>query len=232
MKDYNLFQAASIAIIGGADGPTSIYVSQKSGVWIFVLAAILTFVVLVLLILALVRNARKANKGKIILYSVLIGVFAFLMYAAFMIYEIFFMFEISRLQNIAKKLHSENYSWSDDSISAFPFEGESLVDLTDFAVVVDDDWAGRGFLFKMIDEDCFKVTKEIFGSGVPITAEESYLAVLSGNVLGLDNGECFVLEDGGLRYFSTDKEMPITGIYDAEIWFEDIKTDMEEMFGE
>ena len=63
-----LLQAQSISIIGGADGPTSIYVSPLF-TW-QIIAIIICFAGLIgFVIYRLIRNIKKSNKAKIILWS-------------------------------------------------------------------------------------------------------------------------------------------------------------------
>ena len=66
---YNLGQAAAIAIIGGADGPTSIYVDSK----IFPPLIIVPLVLLAVVIFLLVRSIIKKHKARTIVFSILIA---------------------------------------------------------------------------------------------------------------------------------------------------------------
>ena len=63
-----LYKAAAIAIIGGADGPTSIYISYVA-LWQIFLLVILLLAFIVFGICRLIKNIKDKNKLKAILWS-------------------------------------------------------------------------------------------------------------------------------------------------------------------
>ncbi len=67
---YNLEQAAAIAIIGGADGPTSIYVGSK----FFWPPIIVSLVLLAVVIFLLVRSIIKKHKARTIVFAILLAI--------------------------------------------------------------------------------------------------------------------------------------------------------------
>lgn len=63
-----LYKAAAITIIGGADGPTSIYISSVA-LWQIFLLVILLLAFIVFGICRLIKNIKDKNKLKAILWS-------------------------------------------------------------------------------------------------------------------------------------------------------------------
>ena len=72
---YNLKQAASIAIIGGADGPTSIYVAKGSLLTFIILYIVVPAILFALAIFFLVRSIKKKQKARTIIFAILSGIF-------------------------------------------------------------------------------------------------------------------------------------------------------------
>ncbi len=67
-----------IGIIGGADGPTTIYVSDG---WFFPIVAILFAVLFFLLIYGFIRNIKRRNSIRTLVYGTIIVAFVFLIVA-------------------------------------------------------------------------------------------------------------------------------------------------------
>lgn len=112
MKD--LMQAASIAIIGGADGPTSIYVGKAAILQLlipyFVIAALSGFF--------LVRSILKKKKVAIVLSSVLCAIFILL--PALFFLGNFVMKRAIRRQ--ALEIGINTYPWKEDEVADHTFE--------------------------------------------------------------------------------------------------------------
>lgn len=110
MKD--LMQAASIAIIGGADGPTSIYVGKAAILQLlipyFVIAALSGFF--------LVRSILKKKKVAIVLSSV---------FCVILLPAVFFLgnFVMKRaIRRQALEIGINTYPWKEDEIADHTFE--------------------------------------------------------------------------------------------------------------
>ncbi|MBR3548896.1 MAG: hypothetical protein IKN90_02350 [Treponema sp.] len=112
MKD--LIPAASIAIIGGADGPTSIYVEKTAILQLlipyFVIAALSCFF--------LVRSILKKKKVAIVLSSVFCAIFI-LLPAVFFLGK-FVMKRAIRRQ--ALEIGINTYPWKEDEVADHTFE--------------------------------------------------------------------------------------------------------------
>lgn len=74
-----LLQAQSISIIGGADGPTSIYVSPAY-LWQIIVILICVIALIVFGICGLIKNIKKNNKVKIILWSFVLFILILLVF--------------------------------------------------------------------------------------------------------------------------------------------------------
>lgn len=110
MKD--LMQAASIAIIGGADGPTSIYVGKTA-----ILQLLIPYIILAALsCFFLVRSILKKKKIAIVLFS---GAIFILLPAVFFLGK-FVMKRAIRRQ--ALEIGINTYPWKEDEVADHTFE--------------------------------------------------------------------------------------------------------------
>ena len=66
-----LGEAIAIAIIGGADGPTSIYISKQS-LWMIIIETIIILALSVLVICGFVRNIKRRKIIKSLIYGIII----------------------------------------------------------------------------------------------------------------------------------------------------------------
>lgn len=224
--DYNLMQAAKITIIGGADGPTSIYIAGGSVIFTVILA-VLKLLVLGTLIFFMVRAIRQKRRGRAVGLGVCLGILC-LIFTVPAITSAVTLFKYKKILSQRETGGSKDFSGM-NVIDAYPFEGNSFGDLDGILVIVDDKWAGMGFVFSRTDDGFFKVTQEIFGSGVPVAAECTYFGTLEGSRLSLDgDGGFFLLKDHQLRYFCDEEtELQITGLEDYKSWFDGIKKSSE-----
>lgn len=92
----NMVQAVQIAIIGGADGPTAIYISSES-TWFYVAVCVLLFALSIFLIFRLVKNIREKKCVRAIICAV------FCLPCAIIPVGILFM-------NVASKLYAKEFS--------------------------------------------------------------------------------------------------------------------------
>ncbi len=112
MKD--LIQAASIAIIGGADGPTSIYVGKTA-----ILQLLIPYIILAALSgFFLVRSILKKKKIAIVVSSVLCAIFI-LLPAVFFLGK-FVMKRAIRRQ--ALEIGINTFPWKEDEVANHTFE--------------------------------------------------------------------------------------------------------------
>ena len=110
MKD--LMQAASIAIIGGADGPTSIYIGKAA-----ILQLLIPYIILAALsCFFLVRSILKKKKIAIVLFS---GAIFILLPAVFFLGKFVMKRAIKRQ---ASELGISTYPWKEDEIADHTFE--------------------------------------------------------------------------------------------------------------
>ena len=110
MKD--LMQAASIAIIGGADGPTSIYIGKAA-----ILQLLIPYIILAALsCFFLVRSILKKKKIAIVLFS---GAIFILLPALFFLGK-FVMKRAIRRQ--ALEIGINTFPWKEDEVSNHTFE--------------------------------------------------------------------------------------------------------------
>ena len=113
MKD--LMQAASIAIIGGADGPTSIYVGKAA-----ILQLLIPYIILAALSgFFLVRSILKKKKVAIVVSSVLCAIFILLPAVFFLGTHVVMEQAIKRQ---ASELGISTYPWKEDEIADHTFE--------------------------------------------------------------------------------------------------------------
>jgi Na+-transporting methylmalonyl-CoA/oxaloacetate decarboxylase beta subunit len=75
------FQAASIGIIGGADGPTAIYLGP-GGIWLLLAGFVLYAALFALAVLGLVRSIRKKRRLRTALSAALCAVLVLMAAAA------------------------------------------------------------------------------------------------------------------------------------------------------
>lgn len=111
MKD--LMQAASIAIIGGADGPTSIYIGKAA-----ILQLLIPYIILAALsCFFLVRSILKKKKIAIVLFS---GAIFILLPALFFVGTHVVMEQAIKRQ--ASELGISTYPWKEDEVADHTFE--------------------------------------------------------------------------------------------------------------
>ena len=112
MKD--LMQAAQIAIIGGADGPTSIYVEKTA-----ILQLLIPYIILAALsCFFLVRSILKKKKVAIVVSSVFCAIF--ILFPALFFLGNFVMKRAIRRQ--ALEIGINTYPWKEDEIADHTFE--------------------------------------------------------------------------------------------------------------
>ena len=113
MKD--LMQAAQIAIIGGADGPTSIYVEKTA-----ILQLLIPYIILAALsCFFLVRGILKKKKVAIVVSSVICAIFILLPALFFLGTHVVMEQAIKRQ---ASELGISTYPWKEDEVANHTFE--------------------------------------------------------------------------------------------------------------
>ena len=203
-----LEEAIAISIIGGADGPTSIYISKQS-LWILIIEILICIAIFVFAIYGFIRSIRK----KKIIKSVVCGIIILLVILPVIILGV-------KRHKILKKYQEfyENLRLLEETTNLGIYteaEDFEYFKKNNKIINVDVDFAGTGFLIgKKLGEKEFKVAKEIYGSGVPVAAEETEIAILKENILYLNEDEYFILEDHVLKYFNKEKEYLIYSIED------------------
>ena len=203
-----LNEAISIAIIGGADGPTSIYISKQS-LWMLIIEIIICIAIFIFAIYGLIRSIKK----KKIIKSVVCGIIILLVILPVII------FGVKRHKNLKEyQKFYENLGLSEEKPNLGIYtEAEDFEYFirNNKIINVDVDFAGTGFLIgKKLGDKEFKVVKEIYGSGVPVAAEETEIAILRENILYINENEYFILKDHVLKYFNKEKEYLIYSIED------------------
>jgi Na+-transporting methylmalonyl-CoA/oxaloacetate decarboxylase beta subunit len=61
-KAYNINHASSIGIIGGADGPTAIFISNRTPVLKYIIFTITTIITVISFIILIIRKIKIFNK--------------------------------------------------------------------------------------------------------------------------------------------------------------------------
>lgn len=113
MKGF--IQAASIAIIGGADGPTSIYIGKAA-----ILQLLIPYIILAALSgFFLVRSILKKKKVAIVVSSVLCAIFILLPALFFLGTHVVMEQAIKRQ---ASELGISTYPWKEDEVADHTFE--------------------------------------------------------------------------------------------------------------
>ena len=203
-----LNEAISIAIIGGADGPTSIYISKQS-LWMLIIEIFICIAIFVFAIYGLIRSIKK----KKIIKSVVCGIIILLVNLPVIIFGV-------KRHKILKEYQKfyENLGLSEEKTNLGIYteaEDFEYFKRNNKIINVDVDFAGTGFLIgKKLGDKEFKVVKEIYGSGVPVAAEETEIAILRENILYINENEYFILKDHVLKYFNKEKEYLIYSIED------------------
>lgn len=213
-----LLQAQSISIIGGADGPTSIYVSSAC-LWQIIAIILCVIALIVFGICKLVKNIKKSNKVKILLWSSVLFILIFLVF-------IIPIWNLIETRKQMKMLETDIFTASINEEKYYGFATEAN-DFNYFfennkIINVDIGFGGTGFVIgKPLGINQFKCIKEIYGSGVSIVAEDSFIGTIDGNVLRFDNdnNEFFILDNNVIRYFYQNKEYQIYGIIDNNITY-------------
>ena len=203
-----LNEAISIAIIGGADGPTSIYISKQS-LWMLIIEIFIYIAIFVFAIYGLIRSIKK----KKIIKSVVCGIIILLINLPVII------FGVKRHKTLKEyQKFYENLGLSEEKTNLGIYteaEDFEYFKRNNKIINVDVDFAGTGFLIgKKLGDKEFKVVKEIYGSGVPVAAEETEIAILRENILYINENEYFILKDHVLKYFNKEKEYLIYSIED------------------
>ncbi len=83
---YYLKQAVAIAIVGGADGPTSILVSKEYW-WTLIVFAVVIFALFAALVCGFVINLKKRDKAK----SIVLGIITFIFVALITLVLVFYI---------------------------------------------------------------------------------------------------------------------------------------------
>ncbi len=203
-----LKEAIAIAIIGGADGPTSIYISKQS-LWILIIEILIFIAIFVFAIFGFIRSIKK----KKILKSIIYGILILLVILPVIVFGV-----------KSHQIHEENLKLSEypnlqentDNFGIYT-EAEDFEYFTKNNKIINVvfGFAGTGFIIgKKLGENEFKIVKEIYGSGVPVAAEETEIGILNDNILLINKDEYFVLKDHVLRYFNKKKEYAIYSIED------------------
>lgn len=218
-----LDKGIAILTIGGADGLTSIYVSKMYLFPVILIAVIIT-VLFLLAIYRSIKNIKRKNKIRSILYSIVI-LFLFIFIPTVSILSIKEYKWHKPLLNAVLR-SSDRLSLPDDNINlGIYIEAENFdyFRINNKIINVQIGFAGTGFLIgKKIDSESYKVVEEIYSSGVyAVSAEDSYIGTVKGNILKINENEYFTLENNTLRYFNKNKEYPIYGIEDN--WINDVK---------
>ena len=203
-----LNEAISIAIIGGAYGPTSIYISKQS-LWMLIIEIFIYIAIFIFAIYGLIRSIKK----KKIIKSVVCGIIILLVNLPVII------FGVKRHKNLKEyQKFYENLGLSEEKTNLGIYteaEDFEYFKRNNKIINVDVDFAGTGFLIgKKLGDKEFKVVKEIYGSGVPVAAEETEIAILRENILYINENEYFILKNHVLKYFNKEKEYLIYNIED------------------
>lgn len=209
MKD--LFQAQAITIIGGADGPTSIYVSSGA-IWQLILLCVVFILFIVFGVYRLIKNIKKRKTVRIVIWTLIL-------------FLLFFLGVCIPVMNHMTKMtkYDEYFSFTiDDEYEGFPTEAEDFYYFYTHNKIINIHigFAGTGFgLGRDLGNNQIKGIKEIYGSGVSVIAEDSFIGTIEGNKLKFDteDNEYFLLENHVLRYFNQNKEYRIYDIVDDEI---------------
>lgn len=206
-----LEEALAIGIIGGADGPTSIYISKQS-LWLIIIEIIIFLFIFAFAIYGFVKNIKKRKIIKSIIYGIIlllvilpVTIFGVKRYKIIKEYQKFYdnLFSSENTAGLGIYTEAEDFEYFRKS--------NKLIN-------VNIGSAGMGFLIsKKLGENEFKVVKEIYGSGVPVVAEETEIALLNNNILKISEDEYFILENHVLKYFNNKKEYLIYSIEDVWI---------------
>lgn len=213
-----LLQAQSISIIGGADGPTSIYVSSAC-LWQIIAIILCVIALIVFGICKLVKNIKKSNKVKILLWSSVLFILIFLVF-------IIPIWNLIETRKQMKMLETEIFTASINEEKYYGFATEA----NDFNYFFENNkiievyvgFAGTGFVIaKTLGTDQFTCRKVIYGSGVPVVAEEFFTGTVNDNIFRLnnDNNEFFILDNNVIRYFYQNEEYQIYDIIDNNITY-------------
>jgi len=198
-----LEEAIAISIIGGADGPTSIYISKQS-LWLLIIEILVFLFIFGFAIYGFIKNIKKRKIRKSIIFGIIILI----------LISPVIIFGVKRYKIIKEyqKFLSENTSELGIHTEAEDFE---YFRKSNKLINVNIGSAGTGFLIgKKLGDNEFKVVKEIYGSGFPVVAEETELAILNNNILQINEDEYFILENHVLKYFNNKKEYLIYSIED------------------
>ena len=99
-----LFEASTIAIIGGADGPTSIYVSSGAK-WQLILILLIFIFFFIFGIIRLIQNIKKHKPIRIVVWSVIL----FLMISIVVLNQA----EKKHYENILQSINAQQSDFND-----------------------------------------------------------------------------------------------------------------------
>ena len=203
-----LEEVIAISIIGGADGPTSIYISKQS-LWLLIIEILVFLFIFGFAIYGFIKNIKKRKIRK----SIIFGIIILILISPVIIFGVKRYKIIKEYQKFYDNLFlSENTSELGIHTEAEDFE---YFRKSNKLINVNIGSAGTGFLIgKKLGDNEFKVVKEIYGSGLPVVAEETELAILNNNILQINEDEYFILENHVLKYFNNKKEYLIYSIED------------------
>ncbi|MBR6297023.1 MAG: sodium ion-translocating decarboxylase subunit beta [Treponema sp.] len=224
-KMYNLKQAASIAIIGGADGPTSIYVAKGSLLTFIILYIAVPAILFTLAIFFLVRSIKKKQKARTIIFSILSGIFFLTPIFLILCPIILAHKEAARIekefyQNYhadEQNIEVENAAESDVQESFdYYFSPISIKDFSELhgkCIETESGFAGVSYIFHnktVPPEDGISMTVDKFthGSGLPVIGAEYDLPCsIENDTLTISSNEKFFIKDGILHFLYDDKEV-------------------------
>ncbi len=219
----NTIQYLSVAIIGGADGPTSIYVTKDGFLQIILSCCLFGFA-----IFGFVWSIKKKSKVRTVIYGAVI--FLFMVYCSVCAVTALMKLAESR-KHINSIMNSENTRKGivDADYEGYNVEADDYeyFSMNDIMISVYKGFAGTGFVIE--NETAagqYKGKKVIFGSGVAVIAEDSFIGTVDGNILRLSDEEYFVLENHVLRYFCGGDEYEIYNIDKAVIEYPSMSASM------
>lgn len=225
---YNLKQAASIAIIGGADGPTSIYVANGSLLTCILLYIAVPAILFALAIFFLARSIKKKQKARTIIFAILSGIFfltpIFLILCPIILaHKEAAKIEKEFYQNYhadEQNIEVENAAESDVQESFDYYSIKDFSELHGKCIAVAAGFAGISYIFhdKTVPPEngiIMTVDKFTHGSGLPVIGAEYDLPCsIENDTLTISSNERFFIKDGILHFLYNDKEPSIYSIHD------------------
>lgn len=156
---YNLAQAAAIAVIGGADGPTAIYVSSEFP-WVILVLSVLFISLFVFFLVRFIKNIRRKNKKKSVVY----GIVCLLMLLILTIFMVSRICEFARYKKILGQIDStESPLFAQDEFVKNDFVQDDSAEIKSHAAEIKKDGKNieerfllpDGFVRKDYDEKSF-----------------------------------------------------------------------------